>query len=57
MGFRDWYIRNQDAITWFLIGWLTFGGFENITKGQYGWAAFDFILAFVNYKLNAVRLQ
>lgn len=53
---RDWYMRNQDAITWFLIGWLTFGGLGNLLTGDYLWAAFNFVLAFVNYKMIAIRL-
>lgn len=55
--FHDWYVRNQDAITWFLIGWLVYAGFDCLARGSYGWAAFDFVLAYVNYKFSAVRLQ
>jgi hypothetical protein len=55
-GFRDWYSRNQDAITWFLIGWLTFAGLDQLGKGNLGWAALDFGLAYFNYKMNSVRL-
>lgn len=54
--FQNWYIRNQDAVTWFLIGWLTFGGVDNLTKGQYFWAIFNAALIYVNYKLIKVRL-
>lgn len=55
--FRNWYVRNQDAITWFLIGWLTFAGIDSLTKGSYIWAIVSFALAYGNYKLNSVRLQ
>lgn len=54
---RDWYVRNQDAITWFLIGWLTWGGIDQLSRGHYGWAAVDFLLAYGNYKLNAIRIE
>lgn len=55
-GFRNWYIRNQDAITWFLIGWLTWSGIDNLVNGQYIWAAVNAFLIWVNYKLISVRL-
>ena len=54
--FRNWYTYNQDAITWFLIGWLSFGALDNIVKGNYVWALFDAFLVYVNYKLIKVRL-
>ena len=53
---RDWYIRNQDAITWFLIGWLTFAGLENLLSSDYAWAAVNFGFAFINYKMRTIRL-
>jgi hypothetical protein len=55
--FRNWYVRNQDAITWFLIGWLTFAGLDNLLSGQYFWAAFNFVFAYANYKMNDFRMQ
>lgn len=57
MAFREWYVRNQDAITWFLIGWLTFAGIDNFINGQYIWSLINFGLAFLNYKLTHVRLR
>ena len=54
--FRNWYIRNQDAITWFIIGWLTFASIDNFIDGKYFWAAFNAALIWLNYKLITVRL-
>lgn len=54
--FHDWYVRNQDAITWFLIGWLMFAGIDSLGRGSYGWALFDFVLVYINYKFSDVRL-
>lgn len=54
--FRNWYSRNQDAITWFLIGWLTFSALDSLVNGQYIWAAVSAFLAWVNYKLISIRL-
>ena len=55
--FRNWYVRNQDAITWFIIGWLAFGMLDNVVKQEYIWAAVQAVLIWVNYKLSKVRLQ
>lgn len=57
MSFKDWYVRNQDAITWFIIGWLSFALLMNITTGDWLWAAVDAVLIYGNYKLKDVRLQ
>ena len=54
--FKNWYSRNQDAITWFLIGWLSVGMIENLFKGDYIWAAVSASLIYLNYKLIPVRL-
>lgn len=56
MAFREWYVRNQDAITWFIIGWMCFAGIDNLVSGSYIWSAIDFGLAYINYKLIQVRL-
>ena len=55
--FRSWYIRNQDAITWFIIGWLAFGMLDNIATREYAWATVQAILIWANYKPSNIRLQ
>ena len=55
--FRNWYVRNQDAITWFIVGWLCYGCLDSLAKGQYVWAAINAALAYGNYKLNDFRMQ
>ena len=50
--FKNWYIRNQYAITWFIIGWLTMSCFNHLARGQYVWAMFDAVLAYINYQLG-----
>jgi len=55
--FGDWYVRNQDAITWFIIGWLTFAMLDNVVKQQYIWALVQAVLIWVNYKLSKIRIQ
>ena len=47
--FRQWYLRNQVQITWFLIGWLAFGGFVHFGTGNYTGALLLWAIAFVNY--------
>ena len=54
--FRNWYIYNQDQITWFIIGWLTFAGIDSIARGNYIWALVNFALVYVNYKFLKVRM-
>jgi hypothetical protein len=52
---NNWYIRNQDAITWFIIGWLAFAGFDALAEGRYFWAAFDAALIYINYTISKIR--
>ena len=54
--FREWYVTNQDAITWFLIGTLTVTGLHELAKSNYVSAAVSFSLAVVNYALRRVRV-
>jgi hypothetical protein len=54
--FRMWYIENQDAITWFVIGLMVSNGITHLSRGQLGWAAFDFGIAFLNFSLRRQRL-
>lgn len=55
--FRSWYVRNQDAITWFLIGFLLNSGFTALGEGHYFTAVLTFVIAYVNYVLSRIRLQ
>ena len=53
---KQWYVINQDAITWFIIGWVSLSCINSLAKGSYGWAIFDAIIVYVNYKLSGIRL-
>lgn len=55
--FRNWYVRNQDSITWFIIGWLGFALLQNLAVGDWFWAAVDAALIYFNYKMSSVRLR
>jgi hypothetical protein len=46
---RSWYLRNYTEITWFLIGFLTLAGFQELSRGDYTSAVISFGLAWVNY--------
>jgi hypothetical protein len=50
--FRQWYLTNQKEITWFLIGFLTLAGLQDLNVGNYLGALLSFGLAYINYKLN-----
>jgi hypothetical protein len=49
---KYWYLSNQKEITWFLIGWLTLCGLQDLGHGDYLGALISFGLAFINWKLN-----
>jgi len=55
--FRNWYVRNQDAITWFIIGFLTMQGLNELAEGDYVWAGISFLIAYGNYKIRNFRMQ
>ena len=54
--FREWYVTNQDAITWFLIGLLTMQGLNELAKGDYVWAGISFAVAYANYAIRRFRM-
>jgi hypothetical protein len=54
---KNWWIRNHDAITWFIIGWLSFSGLDSLANGQYMWAAISAVLIYLNYKMIKVRIE
>jgi hypothetical protein len=54
---KNWYVDNQDAITWFIIGVLAITTLNSLARGDYGWAAISAFFIWTNYKLRKVRLQ
>lgn len=46
---RSWYLRNYEAITWFLIGFLTLAGIQDLGRGNYFDAAVSFGLVALNF--------
>lgn len=47
--FRDWYLRNYNEITWFLIGFLVMAGLTDLGDGNYTGAVISFGIAYINY--------
>lgn len=54
---KNWYVSNQDAITWFVIGWLCQSFLYNIASGDLFWSIVTAVLIYFNYTLRKVRLQ
>jgi hypothetical protein len=44
-------MRNYTEIPWFLIGFLTFAGLQDLSRGDYVQAAISFILVALNFSL------
>jgi hypothetical protein len=53
---KNWYIRNQDAISWFIIGWMSLACLDALAEGRYIWAMINAGLVWLNYKLIKVIL-
>ena len=53
---RRWYVKNQYAITWFIIGLLSMSCLHSFSKGDYIWAAIDIAIIYVNFKFRNVRM-
>lgn len=53
--FRRWYLRNYEAITWFLIGFITLNLVNNLTRGNYSGAVIDALIIAANYFLVSRR--
>ena len=49
---KAFFLKNQTEITWFLIGFLTLSGLQDLSTGNYIGALISFGLAYINYKLN-----
>ena len=46
-----WFRENNDQITWFIIGWLSWGFLDALARGSYTIALIDVILIGVNYMM------
>lgn len=46
---KQWYLRNYEAITWFLIGVLSLAGLQELSRGEYLSALWSFALVALNY--------
>lgn len=55
--FRTWYITNQDAISWFIIGLCVGQGIDALASGNYGSAALSFGVGAANYFLTAHKMK
>lgn len=55
--FRNWYVDNQDAITWFLIGVLTISMIDYASKGNWLWAGISAVMIVANYWFRKVRIK
>jgi hypothetical protein len=55
--FKNWYVRNQDAITWFVIGFLTTGMLQSLAAEEYGSAAFSAALIILNVGMIKVKIS
>lgn len=55
--FNTWYVTNQDAITWFIIGWMGSAGLFALSQGDYEWAAIDFAIVGANYMFRRARVD
>ena len=50
--FKLWYFKNQNEITWCLIGFLIAAALSSFSRGEYGDMLFSLLLALANYYLN-----
>ena len=50
--FVQWYRNNYTEITWFIIGFLTWAGLNDLAHGDYTGALISFVFAGLNYFLN-----
>lgn len=55
--FREWYIKHQDAITWFIIGVCAMAGLSSLAVGDYTNALINFGIAALNYFLSGYKMK
>ena len=49
---QAFFYKNKTEITWFLIGFLTLSGLQDLGHGDYVGAAISFALVYINYAVN-----
>lgn len=45
----NWYTRNYEQITWFIIGWMALATIDEFSKGNLTQAGINLFLLAVNY--------
>lgn len=54
---RNWYVKHQDVITWFVIGMLLVAAVNSAIHGAWIWAVVCAALAVINYRFRKFRMQ
>lgn len=49
--FLQWFAQHHTEFTWFLIGWLAWGGIDALSRGHYFIALLDAGIGYMNYAL------
>lgn len=49
---RYWFYKHSEKISWFIIGFMTFQGLEQIARGNFSGAAWSFALVALNVFLS-----
>jgi hypothetical protein len=47
-----WFRRNQNEITWFIIGWLSLSTVDALGRGDWFFVLINSVLIWVNLQLN-----
>jgi len=55
--FKNWYVRNQDAITWFVIGLMSTEMLRSLAAEEYGSAAFSAALIVLNVGMIKTKIS
>ena len=49
--FGEWYSKYDSEVTWWLIGWLSWGMIDQLARGSYGFALLNAVLIVMNYQM------
>lgn len=53
--FGEWFIKYNDYISWWLIGWMSFATLDSLGRGNYVFALLDAGVAYFNYHMWKTR--